>query len=416
MLSFNLSQSDRVPIHTRIASGSLPAHTLAQLDSAALANETTQAEIAAAAAESLAQTILVRSLAAPRAKLTHKGMVELDTDDLTPSAAATKVREDHEYEAEAHREAERLTRVRPTRKASMSIPPDSPVTPQQPNGQSVWGAPPPVPAHAFGAPPSQPPLFPSASDLLASMNTDMTLGDVINFDHNASEIDDDENLTNLISTSAPELSSMLGIMSDAGMNFTDPTTLEPSSMSPLIPSGSPSSALSNFDLSSLWGGGNESGNKMQNSSEMASTTNGGQGPDEGATDMDLDGADDDAFDMFLQDEEGPPTIEQPAEPERAAIPLPPPVVPTLDSKPSVWAGSVSCDVCTMLPLSDSAHRSACISIPICRKIHQSLLAKSLDVPSMLLQVFGERSSPDPSFVSTGGCKPRNLRSSSYKCG
>jgi hypothetical protein len=335
MLTFNLGQSDRVSIHTRIAAGSLPAYSLAQLDSASLANETTQAEIAAAAAESLAQTILVRSLAAPRAKLTHKGMVELDTDDLAPDAIASQAREDREKEAEVQREAERLTRARPIRKTSMSLPPESPVTPQNASEQLAWGAPPPVPQHAFGGPSIHSIFAPSTPNHPTLGGTEMTLDDLIHFDDDVVvQVDEKQSSIPPSPTDTEERplmpshsSTVFG--SDPSMSDVDTTSFEMgTNLSPIVP---------NFDLSTLWGGQNGPNNlsKETGLSHPAAPS----AEEDGQTDMDLDGdANDQAFDMFLRDEESLPIAAQPPQTEEPQPCAP----PTVEDKPLVWTGTVSC--------------------------------------------------------------------------
>jgi hypothetical protein len=327
MLTFNLGQSDRVLIHTRIASGSLPPSSLAQLDSTSLANETTQAEIAAAAAESLAQTILVRSLAAPRAKLTHKGMVELDTDDLPPDAIASQAREDREQAAEVQREAERLARTRPMRKTSMSVPPESPVTPQ--SEQLGWGAPPPVPQHALDGPSVHSFFSPSSLNQPVGMGADMTIDDLIHFDDHV-QIDGQQ-----FSVPASPVDAVEGSLIHPSTFFeSDPRVGTPFDLGSTLPL-----AVPNFDLSTLWGG--------QNSPDVVSGDVGinhlpaaNAGAD-GQTDMDLDGdEDDEAFDMFLRDEEGLPTAPQSIQVEEPK-PMEPPAPLTVEEKPCVWTGTVS---------------------------------------------------------------------------
>jgi hypothetical protein len=96
-------------------------------------------------------------------------------DDL-PNADE-RVKEDHKLDEENQREAERLARVRPARKSSMSIPPESPITPTTPSF-SQWGAPPPLPAHAFGPNGSG---TPSIFDMPSSTG-EMALGDLIHLD------------------------------------------------------------------------------------------------------------------------------------------------------------------------------------------------------------------------------------------
>jgi hypothetical protein len=335
MITFNLGQADRVSLHKRIASGALSGTELARLDSTALANETTQAEIAAMAAESLAQTILVRTNA-PRAKLTHKGMVDIEMDDL-PNADE-RVKEDHKLDEENQREAERLARVRPARKSSMSIPPESPITPTTPSF-SQWGAPPPLPAHAFGPNGSG---TPSIFDMPSSTG-EMALGDLIHLDDEPGFFDENVSIPQSLDHGSLSGLSSSVLQLGIGTNVADSTSFQQSGGSPLLGDGSnllesPSSAA-RFDLSALWGGqaAPASPSAGLSASVQRSTARSLQydGP---SMEMDL-GDDDDAFDMFLRDDDDGVTPED--APEQTTKAQTPPPLPSIESKPQVWFGHVS---------------------------------------------------------------------------
>lgn len=410
-LTFNLGQSDRGPIHSRIASGSLSAYSLPQLDNTSLANETTRAEIVAAAAESLAQTILIRSLAAPRAKLTHKGMVELDTDDLPPDTIALHAREDREQEAEVQREAERLARARPTRKTSMSIPPQSPVTPQSSSEQFTWGAPPPVPQHALGSPSLYSLLNSAALDHTISTGSEMTLDDLIHFDDDVIQVDGEQFSVPPSPSDTAEHPHILSLASAIHGSDTGSGV----DMIPFELASGMSPAVLNFDLSTLWGGQN--GQDHFSSGANVNQMPAPNVPEDGQGDMDVDGdGNDRAFDMFLEDEESQATVNQPARVDEPK-PVSPPPAQMVEDKPCVWTGTVRCVRFRVLgvALSYSPISSACPSIQRFHKQHPFVPARSPAGPLLPPRVFGRRSCPALSFGSMVGYRPRSRRSSCYRC-
>lgn len=89
MLTFNLSQSDRISLRKQIASGLLLAPTLAHMTSAELANEETKAEMERQAAESLKQSVLTTDATSGggskvRVKITHKGEEVIESLNNAP--------------------------------------------------------------------------------------------------------------------------------------------------------------------------------------------------------------------------------------------------------------------------------------------------------------------------------------------
>lgn len=83
MLTFNLSKADRTHLRRRIGLGELQPSVLAQMSSTELASEQGQAAIAEALQASLASSILEQPrLAAPRAKMTHKGTEMIESYDV----------------------------------------------------------------------------------------------------------------------------------------------------------------------------------------------------------------------------------------------------------------------------------------------------------------------------------------------
>ncbi|KAI6041284.1 hypothetical protein EDC04DRAFT_1305898 [Pisolithus marmoratus] len=136
MLTFNLSQVDRVAIHKRICFSSISAKEIALMSSTDLANEETKQSIKMAEQEALEHSILQKTTV-PRAKITHKGLQ--DIEDVN-GEATTLVRErekEREREEEERRERERQARLRAAEQHQKqqsnsmpqgSVPPESPVT------------------------------------------------------------------------------------------------------------------------------------------------------------------------------------------------------------------------------------------------------------------------------------------------
>ncbi|KAH7105803.1 hypothetical protein BKA62DRAFT_688013 [Auriculariales sp. MPI-PUGE-AT-0066] len=86
MLTFNLSKADRIHLRRGIVLGQLQPSTLAQMSSTELASEQGQLAIAEALQASLQQSILEQPrMAAPRAKITHKGTEMIETYDSPAS-------------------------------------------------------------------------------------------------------------------------------------------------------------------------------------------------------------------------------------------------------------------------------------------------------------------------------------------
>ena len=90
MLTFNLAKADRVTLHKRITSLTLPPKELSLMSSTDLADEETKQSIKIAEQEALEHSILQKTIA-PRAKITHKGMV--DIEDMNTEASIARERE-----------------------------------------------------------------------------------------------------------------------------------------------------------------------------------------------------------------------------------------------------------------------------------------------------------------------------------
>lgn len=148
MLQFNLSQPDRATLHKSISASLISPKLLSTMTSTELANEEQQEEIKQAEKEALEHSIL-QKLEAPRAKLTHKGLQ--DIEDMS-GITVTQREEEREKEEEARRERERMARARAAeanRQRSLSINagplsagvPESPITPATPaTPYPGWGA------------------------------------------------------------------------------------------------------------------------------------------------------------------------------------------------------------------------------------------------------------------------------------
>lgn len=108
MLTFNLSQSDHVALHTRITLGHLAPNELARMSSTDRVSEEVQASMKQTAADALAHSIL-QTMPVPRAKFTRNGLEELEIDDVLPCGQAREAEDEQSRE----RERERLERLLP---------------------------------------------------------------------------------------------------------------------------------------------------------------------------------------------------------------------------------------------------------------------------------------------------------------
>lgn len=151
MLTFNLNQADRVAIHRRICYATISAKELALVSSTDLANEETKLSIKIAEQQALEHSILQKT-AVPRAKITHKGLQ--DIEDLNGGVAALEREKEREREEEERRERERQARHRAAEQhqkqraisiSQGSVPPESPVVLHTP----AWGVPLPASVHAM---------------------------------------------------------------------------------------------------------------------------------------------------------------------------------------------------------------------------------------------------------------------------
>ena len=357
MLTFNLSKADRVVLHMRIASSHITPKELSTMSSTDLASESEKQSIKKLEEEALAHSILKKSIV-PRAKLTHKGLQ--DIEDVT-GAGQREVEREREEEEEERIERERLARLRLQAQRSQSTgsaPPESPVVGQAPS----WGAPPPVPPHAAAGaaadlasptssvrPPAHPLFVPSASDFAGGpMENELNLADLINIDEEASgEIA--MTPVDALATPFAEIPPAPAVTETKSEGASQPalSPVTPSSapgISPFAAKGSQpdTPSRSSFDLNALWTP-NLSEAPAQSQEARPQDEPPSPAPADQPTDADLLGgqANDQDFDMFLNsnnDNEQEQPEEKPAEP----VELPAEAQPVaFDAQPAVWNGIVS---------------------------------------------------------------------------
>ncbi|KAF8648455.1 hypothetical protein AX16_006272 [Volvariella volvacea WC 439] len=439
MLQFNLSKPDRVVIHRRIASHDITPHELSVMSSTDLANEETQQNIKILEKESLEYSILKKSMA-PRAKVTHKGIQELEDVNADVSRErsnqydAERQRE-REEEEEERRERERTARLKTVsaamtnrqRTMSTSVPPESPSIP---SASHNWGGPPPLPPHIGGSdgtetvgierPPLNP-LFEHTTSDFVLPEPELNLADLINID--------DEPLGDsspVISTTeqripspvpeTPTTASTSGSMSEQQQHILGQAEKKPSELSisttGLSPFASrPEGHKSLFDLNALWsatptkesatesitGGGDstlvespvgETGlaqyqpeaSRAEHHSPLVQATEPDVLMDGGAGPGLNASADDQDFDMFLEEKVD---TEKAAGPSGEQIQQQDPQ-DVFDTLPKVWSGKIT------MPLDSSIPSEAPV---IARQVagrplsHDSILWKTL-FPSESLRVDG----------------------------
>ncbi|KAF8630111.1 hypothetical protein AX15_003072 [Amanita polypyramis BW_CC] len=392
-LQFNLSKTDRVAIHKRIASGNISPKEISVMSSTDLADEETKQNIKIAEQEALEHSILQKSTV-PRAKITHKGLQ--DIEDVNGELVALRERErerEREQEEEERRERERMARVRLAqmqqrqRTASVSVPPESPVVPQK---SPTWGAPPPVPAHAMtsGEEPQSPtvarpppnPLFVHTASELSVPVPELNLADIINIEDEASGHDaaTTEPLPVSPSSAASDVRAQIDIAEKHGEMAKQQsplhaaTGISPFAAKPSVPS---------FDLSSLWSGPSVEAAPSAPPAAAAATLSPKSPPPaaaEGHKDVIMESeishaTQDQDFDMFLEEKE---EKEQPPPP-----PVPP--QPTFEDLPRVWSGKIS------MPLDSTMQETVVVARQLGgRPINgTSLLWKTL-FPAELLRIDG----------------------------
>ena len=231
------------------------------MSSTDLANEETKQSIKIAEKEALAHSILTPT-AVPRAKITHKGLEDIE-DVHGETARSSLDQERARIEEEERRERERMARltVQRQRAASVSVPPESPVTQSH-----AWGAPPPVPAHAMSMSPadeasSSISSYPSErssvnssfmhpSTEMPASEPELNLADFINMDDESSSAI--EAGTQAPVTSPPRGSPMVeDSVLPPPIHTSGPPTASPATgLSPFA--AKPESPRTSFNLDALW--------------------------------------------------------------------------------------------------------------------------------------------------------------------
>ncbi|TCD71834.1 hypothetical protein EIP91_003177 [Steccherinum ochraceum] len=355
MLQFNLSQKDRVNIHTRIASLEISPKELATMSSTDLANNEIQQSIKQAEQESLAHSILKRATL-PRAKMTHKGIQ--DIEDVNGTFSRDRERDREQEDEEDRMERERMARFRVQTKtqqdASGSAPPESPVAASQ---IPTWGGPPPLPSHAThphdpgpsptsSRPPTNPLFVQSASEMVTSpVEGELNLADLINID------DDPTSDISLSITIPPSPTKETAEESSA-----PPSVQTPHSITALSPfAAKPAQDMTprpSFDLNALWtpkdGAFSAEPETLEDTPGSAEPTQTVQ-PREPSPELDIDmqdgGAADQDFDMFLENNDDEP----PAPPPEPKDESPEGQRAAFEALPIVWTGKISMPLDSTIP-------------------------------------------------------------------
>lgn len=199
MLTFNLTQEDRVAIHKRICYATISAKELSQMSSTDLANEETKQSIKLAEKEALEHSILQKTLI-PRAKITHKGLQDIedvngDSATLLREREKEREKEEDDRRDEERRERERQARLKAAEQhqrdransiSQGSIPPESPIASQH---SATWSGPLPMHHDSYSPPmgdniriPIHPLFAPSAPNLQTSPEPELDIADLIHLD------------------------------------------------------------------------------------------------------------------------------------------------------------------------------------------------------------------------------------------
>ena len=310
------------------------------MSSTDLADEETKQSIKIAEKEALEHSILQKPTA-PRAKITHKGLQDIEVVNGEASSAHEIERHrEEEQEEEERRERERMARLRTVqrqRTSSVSVPPESPTILQSPSEQ--WGAPPPVPLHAMSPPDeaaspvtsrapffTNTPLSATVAEPSSYSEPELNLADLINID------DDQEAAAGITSSSPPNR--------PATVKAAEPlsSSTDTSFSTPVLTGISPFAArprASSFDLNALWNAPRNEPSTTPTEALPPPTTASAEVQSHDSNDkddnMDLESqeANDQDFDMFLEEKE-------PEAPEASQVATP----QNIEALPSVWSGKV----------------------------------------------------------------------------
>ncbi|KAJ7180665.1 hypothetical protein C8R46DRAFT_1070186 [Mycena filopes] len=341
MLQFNLSKIDRTVLHKRIASADITPKEISLMSSTDLANEQTKQSIKIAEKEALEHSILEKT-AIPRAKLTHKGLEDIEGADNNEVAnLRERELERQQREEEERRERERAARLRAQRQrtTSVSVPPESPTTP---GGASAWGAPPRVPIHAM-TPTDEVGAGPFGGQEM-SLEPEMNLADLINIDDELQPAPAQEVVVASSSSSVSDPAPASSLLPD------DKSLSPPALPSPTLPmtgispfaSKPEAQRMSSFDLNSLWAAPKKEDSPppaavnsppQQTNSPIPIEESQGRKEDP----MDLDETEDQDFDMFLEEKDGD------------AAPTPEALQAAFDSLPQVWSGKINMPLDSTIP-------------------------------------------------------------------
>lgn len=342
MLQFNLSKVDRTVLHKRIASADITPKEISLMSSTDLANEQAKQAIKIAEKEALEHSILEKTVI-PRAKLTHKGLE--DIEDIDDGGANLRERElERQREEEERRERERAARARGQRQrtASMSIPPESPITP---TGGAGWGGPPRVPMHVLTTPTEEMPMGSAFSGEM-STEPEMNLADLINIDDELQPVQQD-----VSAPPAPAPTVDLAPSSPIpGFGRALSPELPVAASSPTVPTGispfasKPEAArTASFDLNALWAAPKKEEDLPKDEASVSPPVTTSSPPPQQPHSpvsmeepqnrkeemMDLDETDDQDFDMFLEEKDNGPG---PSSPEALQA--------AFNDLAQVWSGKV----------------------------------------------------------------------------
>ncbi|KAI5999330.1 hypothetical protein F5J12DRAFT_724472 [Pisolithus orientalis] len=361
MLTFNLSQADRVAIHKRICFSSISAKELAFMSSTDLANEETKQSIKMAEQEALEHSILQKTTV-PRAKITHKGLQDIEDVNGEATVLVREREKEREREEEERRERERQARHRAAEQHQKqqtnaishgSVPPESPITSHGP----AWGDPPSATSQVVSSDSFSPTVGggerPAAHSLFAHpyqmqlSEPELDIADLIHF--HDEEPSPREGATDLQPTAALEGP----VTSDEPVPSAqpDPSPLELSDIS--SPTAHDSVAetqnkslkpetpvKTTFDLNALWSAPKEE--SVPQKPEEAPVLEPKDQPM--STDTSHQEATDQDFDMFLEKEQEPEVkaVEDPEAP--------------LKAMPTVWHGKIALPLDS--PVAEEAHVTA----------------------------------------------------------
>ncbi|KAG6854034.1 hypothetical protein C0991_011239 [Blastosporella zonata] len=378
----NYNKVDRVVIHQRIVSAEITPKEISLMSSTDLANEETKQSIKIAEKEALAYSIL-KPTTAPRAKITHKGLE--DIEDVHGGVTTVQDEERLRREDEERIETELLARLKPQsrqRTASASIPPESPLDAVA-QSQQPWGGPPAVPLRALlpnVALPSFPTMFSNESSPVTpsfsqsfpdASEPELNLADFINIDE---EVPIVPTAPTVPVSSPPSTQTSFDESAPPSQTLSEPSPLSPTGISPFAQKSEPSRSMS-FDLNALWSAPKtESATSPPTSEEgpVASTSSPQVTADDKDAIMDIEGggADDFDFDMFLEEKDSGNSPEA----QQAA----------LDALPHVWTGKINMPLDSTIPQEISVNARQIGGRPL---EHESVLWKTL-FPSELLRIDG----------------------------